>query len=649
MDMTDMAFVNSSFDAVFDKGALDALMSENTAEIQQKAIKLFLEITRLLSPSGKYFCITLAENYILETLLSYFHSVGWAICIDTIETSSQSPYKPFLIIVTRPGEGIETTQYGNILLNFDQIGCRLLSARTASSIQNAQQEVLQLQQYNQKKFDIGTLCPGRFESLKLYATTGASQNIPRFTALIVDGDEDAMESSVRFCSVLLVPCGREADYQFSSQGGLSALARQAQCRRLIAVTCNRPHVFGSMDEVQAELSPVMTTLKPSGMPPDELIPYLAVAAEEGWESLAMGSSTCTGDYLVEERPDRNHPRAVYRRLIFLQNQHFIQTEVRMIQRLNKGKANSNNKDKKKKKKTTGKVKATGDLNEVWDLDLNSLDSHHAAVLASIPLSSPILSKGVSKNISLDSNDVVQVLVVGLGGGVFPMCLRKYLPNAKIVVCEIDPDVENIAMEHFGFKRDEQLTVVVAEGMEFISKLSQSEELNDLSEENLTKLKTVTTIGDDIDEIEPIVLSSLHGAVPAVSPPLDLIFIDVDSKDPSLGMSAPPAEFASIPAIQQMHSLLRPGGLLTINVVARAEEKFAQLKESIVSVFGDQAVYLLKPSSDTVNAILVAVRQPAGRVTRVDAKKLINKWLTQCSFEEDPHEIVDLHLKLHSIT
>ena len=50
--------------------------------------------------------------------------------------------------------------------------------------------------------------------------------------------------------------------------------------------------------------------------------------------------------------------------------------------------------------------------------------------------------------------------------------------------------------------------------------------------------------------------------------MDVIFIDADCKDSSLGMSAPPAAFVTVETLQEIHDVLSPGGVLVINVVAR---------------------------------------------------------------------------------
>jgi ubiquinone/menaquinone biosynthesis C-methylase UbiE len=72
-DMTNMPiFKDHEFDVVLDKGALDALMSMNTADVIEKAVMMFSEVSRVLKNGGKYVCISLCENYIFQELLSFF-------------------------------------------------------------------------------------------------------------------------------------------------------------------------------------------------------------------------------------------------------------------------------------------------------------------------------------------------------------------------------------------------------------------------------------------------------------------------------------------------------------------------------------------------------------------------------------------------
>ena len=76
--------------------------------------------------------------------------------------------------------------------------------------------------------------------------------------------------------VFFIPSGRESEFQFSTQQGLEGIAAEAQCRRLLAVRCNKPHSFPAMQALQEELSPIAISLKPRDMREDEQIPYMAL-------------------------------------------------------------------------------------------------------------------------------------------------------------------------------------------------------------------------------------------------------------------------------------------------------------------------------------------------------------------------------------
>lgn len=97
-DMTDMKGVvgDNSVDVVVDKGALDALLSVDNAETQAQGVAMFNDLSRVLVDGGRYICITLAEEFILKALVSYFvmgnqvkdTSVDWSLTLETLDTST---------------------------------------------------------------------------------------------------------------------------------------------------------------------------------------------------------------------------------------------------------------------------------------------------------------------------------------------------------------------------------------------------------------------------------------------------------------------------------------------------------------------------------------------------------------------------------
>jgi hypothetical protein len=99
-----------------------------------------------------------------------------------------------------------------------------------------------------------------------------------------------------------------------------------------------------------------------------------------------------------------------------------------------------------------------------------------------------------------------------------------------------------------------------------------------------------------------------------------ILLDVDSKDNSLGLSAPPASFLAPALLAHLHDrVLLPGGSLCVNVVARDMSKLAALIAQLKDIFcapatADEAnvvlgkVYCIKPSAETVNLAVHAVKK-----------------------------------------
>lgn len=61
-----MQFKAGSFHTAFDKGALDALMGEDTDAASIAGGKLLSEVQRVLDPSeGQYLCVTLGQPHVL--------------------------------------------------------------------------------------------------------------------------------------------------------------------------------------------------------------------------------------------------------------------------------------------------------------------------------------------------------------------------------------------------------------------------------------------------------------------------------------------------------------------------------------------------------------------------------------------------------
>ena len=61
----------------------------------------------------------------------------------------------------------------------------------------------------------------------------------------------------------------------------------------------------------------------------------------------------------------------------------------------------------------------------------------------------------------------RILFVGLGGGAMPRFVRHHLPDARVEVVELDPEVVRAAREWFAFPGPEEIPVHVADGRAFL--------------------------------------------------------------------------------------------------------------------------------------------------------------------------------------
>ena len=84
MDILDMEFEDAAFDCVLDKGTLDAIFSSNDIATVDKVDRMFAEIERVLKITGRYICVTLAQDHILEKLLECF-GCGWLLRVHKVK------------------------------------------------------------------------------------------------------------------------------------------------------------------------------------------------------------------------------------------------------------------------------------------------------------------------------------------------------------------------------------------------------------------------------------------------------------------------------------------------------------------------------------------------------------------------------------
>lgn len=154
--------------------------------------------------------------------------------------------------------------------------------------------------------------------------------------------------------------------------------------------------------------------------------------------------------------------------------------------------------------------------------------HHKAMVAGLAL---------LRNPELLLETPLTLLVVGLGGGSLPLFVHDHFPKSRIDAVEIDPTMLEVATQWFGFSQSDRMKVHIADGLDYIT--------------------------------------SLAGEAP---PHYDVIMFDVDSKDPTLGMSCPPPAFVDQVFLQKVKSILCHDGVFILNLVCRD----VRLKDSVLA-------------------------------------------------------------------
>jgi spermidine synthase len=61
----------------------------------------------------------------------------------------------------------------------------------------------------------------------------------------------------------------------------------------------------------------------------------------------------------------------------------------------------------------------------------------------------------------------KILIIGLGGGVLPTEMEKYVSGATIDIIEIDPDVLRLAKEYFYFKESDRVRVHIGDAFNLV--------------------------------------------------------------------------------------------------------------------------------------------------------------------------------------
>ncbi|KAM5203179.1 eEF1A lysine and N-terminal methyltransferase isoform 2-T2 [Hipposideros larvatus] len=579
MDMTQMEFPDASFQVVLDKGTLDAVLTDEEEKTLQQVDRMLAEVGRVLQVGGRYLCISLAQAHVLKKAVGHFSREGWMVRVhqvasgqdQVLEAELRFPLPVFAFIMTKfrpiPGSALQIFE---LCAQEQGKPMRLESAEQLAEAVRERQQYAWLCSQLSRKAGLGSvsldLCNG---------DTGE----PRYTLHVVDSPTVKPTRDNHF-AIFIIPQGRETEWLFGMEDGRKQLALSAGFRRLITVALHRGQQYEGMDSIQAELSARVMELAPAGMPAQQQVPFLSVGGDIGVRTVRhQDRSSLSGDYVVEDV--QGDDKRYFRRLIFLSNRNVVQSEARLLKDVcHRGEASGvrcgtqgawrrhpslplSHLAQKKRKKDRKKQRPADTPEDLPAAPGQSIDKsylcceHHKAMVAGLAL---------LRNPELLLETPLALLVVGLGGGSLPLFVHDHFPKSCVDAVEIDPSMLEVATQWFGFCQSNRMKVHLADGLDYISNLAGG----------------------------------------AARPHYDVIMFDVDSKDPTLGMSCPPPAFVDQPFLHKVKSILSPEGVFILNLVCRD----LGLKDSVLG--GLKAVFPLlyvRRIEGEVNEILFCQLRP----------------------------------------
>ncbi|GAU32171.1 hypothetical protein TSUD_68420 [Trifolium subterraneum] len=550
MDMTSMQFEDEAFDAVVDKGGLDALMEPELGP--DLGNQYLLEVKRVLKPGGKFVCLTLAESHVLDILFSKFR-LGWKMSVNAIplNSSSKPNLQTFMVVVEK--ELSTTVHQITSLLRNASLNC---NSEQASGLREALQNENQVREKLSSSSDtlyamedlqeeLAKISQGRRLQLTL---GGQGCSIFSYRAVVLDAEE-LSDPFTYHCGVFIVPKIRACEWLFFSEEGQWMVVRSSKAARLIMVFLDTSHTNASMDEIQKDLSPLVKQLEPKENSNEAQIPFFM--ASDGIKKrniVHQITSPLTGSIIVEdvvyENVDDEISRVfpselMFRRLVFERAVNLVQSEALLNTKLvGEKKTNSSSKSKKK----GSQRRNDGAYNQMTVYHGYLASSYHTGIISGFTLISSYM-------------ETVKAVIIGLGAGLLPMFLHRCIPVLEIEAVELDPVIVDIAREHFSFVEDKRLKVHIADGIQFVreSASSGAAQSHTKSSESPSNGSSTTSHAEDVEATK-----------------VDIIIIDVDSSDSSSGLACPAPDFLDESFLETVKDKLSEQGLFVVNLVSRSQ-------------------------------------------------------------------------------
>ncbi|AEC08579.1 S-adenosyl-L-methionine-dependent methyltransferases superfamily protein [Arabidopsis thaliana] len=634
MDITKMQLADESFDTVLDKGALDALMEP---EVGTKLGNQYLsEAKRVLKPGGKFICLTLAESHVLALLFSRFR-FGWKMNVHSI-AQKRSKLKTYMVVAEKEN---------SVLLHEITSAFELVSLGRNDSQGSGMREAVESENKIRRDCNNGSDLLYSHEDLKLgikgdlaeltegrrikFTLGGQGSNFS-YRAVLLDAQKQT-EPFVYYCGVFLVPKTRAHEWLFCSEEGQWQVVESSQAARLIMVFLDSSHSGATMEDIQNDLSPMVTQLAPRN--DDEArIPYMM--ASDGIkkrDTVHEVTSPMTGKVVVEDVVYESAPSNLedlstssdlaFRRLVFKRTEGLIQSEALLVE---DGEILEQSQKEKTKNVSQSKRKGNKKQNQEPSRPLMRVShdylasSYHTGIISGFTLVSSYLKKAES------CGTMVKTVVIGLGAGLLPMFLHGCLPFFSIEAVELDPVMLSVGKDYFGFTQNDRLKVHIADGIKFIRDITNSEASSEES----------SNIGSNGD-------STTHNTQGGICP--DILIIDVDSADSSGGLTCPASDFIEETFLLSVKQALPQHGLFIVNLVTRSQSVKDMVVSRMKKVF-DHLFGLQLEEEDDVNVVLFGLcSESVISENDIPESAVILEGLLKCQRLETKQSIIDATKKL----
>lgn len=542
-DVTDLKdHQDGSFSVVLDKGTLDALFADTEIATVVSVRRMFCEVSRVLKFGGRYVCFSLSQDFIAEEFVNWFHQdAGWIIRVQRVfdmEQGDSVHHMPLFAFVCTKFKRGVGCEAAKPTIL--EIAVESETLGRVETVDRVLDAIKSTQAFAIVRNRLSTTDRNGGEiPLGLYSDDITTS--PRYNVFVVDVKVPKIARKKTF-AVFIVPAGREAEWLFSTPEGRTQLGTSAGFSRLLVVLLSRDHQYRDMDHIKSELSAKVLELGPSDRSNKE-VPFLSVGENIGKRRvIERGKSDMSGEFVIEEV---EVAKETFRRLFFTSSPYLVQSEVRLIPEMNEN-VTSMRKKSGKKKKTDSKI----DKSVTLIVDKSYLAFEHSRVI--------VASLALLKDTSLLEKEL-KVLLIGIGGGNLASYLWGQLSSAIIDAVEIDAAIIDVAQKYFGLKPDKRLKTHIADGIEFVKELPLDKKY-------------------------------------------DVIILDCDNKDLSLGISYPPPAFLSSVVLDHVSKALDIGGIFVVNFVCRNTNLRVKLLSELCARIGGNV--LAQKLKEDINEIIV---------------------------------------------